>query len=208
MSEIAISQAGIRGLTLSNYFQSGATNDYANTNYIYSTNKTVVFSMSNDMTIAEANTWLSTHNVEFYYPLAESELIDLQYDVDLTLYEGTNNISNSEDMDMEIKYIQNNKVTINNIGNTYSSPILDIKGTGTIGVYLNSSQIFSIDLSEENEIIIDTDKLEAYNPITHQLMNRKVIGDYEDFRLLVGENNVRFSGDFESATITNYTRWL
>lgn len=39
-----------------------------------------------------------------YYVLATPRLIDLNYDVNLSLYEGTNNISNSEDMDMEITY--------------------------------------------------------------------------------------------------------
>lgn len=57
-------------------------------------------------TIADWKNWLTTHNTEVYYPLASSQLIDLNYTVDLTLFEGVNNISNSEDMDMEIKYIK------------------------------------------------------------------------------------------------------
>ncbi len=122
-------------------------------------------------------------------------------------------LANEEPIELESELMTESEsnileATINNIGNIIASPILDISGEGTIGVYLNGSQIFSIDLSDENEIEIDTEKLEAYNPSNHQLKNRKVVGDYENFRLLVGENTIGFSGDFESATITNYTRWL
>lgn len=41
-----------------------------------------------------------------YYVLDTPQLIDLNYTADLTLYEGNNTITNSEDMDMEIKYIK------------------------------------------------------------------------------------------------------
>ena len=41
-----------------------------------------------------------------YYVLDTPSLIDLNYNVDLTLYEGTNTITNSENMDMEITYIK------------------------------------------------------------------------------------------------------
>lgn len=62
-----------------------------------------------DDSITNANdfkTWLNTHNIDVYYVLATPELIDLNYNVDLTLYEGTNTITNSENMDMEITYIK------------------------------------------------------------------------------------------------------
>ena len=92
---------------LSNYFIYKEGNDdiqhirYGGTNngyYWLYVNKTIVNSK------ADFQTWLSTHNTDVYYSLATPQLIDLQYDVDLTLYEGTNNISNSENMDMEITY--------------------------------------------------------------------------------------------------------
>lgn len=41
-----------------------------------------------------------------YYVLDTPQLIDLNYTADLTLYEGNNTITNSENMDMEIKYIK------------------------------------------------------------------------------------------------------
>ena len=57
-------------------------------------------------TLADANAWLLEHNTTIYYKLKESAftLIDLNYNVDLTLYSGINNITNSDDMDMAIKY--------------------------------------------------------------------------------------------------------
>lgn len=55
-------------------------------------------------TLEQANEWLLTHNLELYYPLAQEDLIDLHYTIDLKLFIGENNISNSEDMMMTLKY--------------------------------------------------------------------------------------------------------
>ena len=60
----------------------------------------------NTSTLESFLNFLNTTNASIYYPLATSQLIDLNYTVDLTLFEGVNNISNSEDMDMDIKYIK------------------------------------------------------------------------------------------------------
>lgn len=98
--------------------------------------------------------------------------------------------------------------TVINQGNIYSKPILEISGTDTISVLLNSNQIFSIDLSDNNDIVIDTDKLEAYDPNTSALLNRNVIGDYDDFRLVSGTNTIEITGTITSANITYYSRWL
>ena len=57
--------------------------------------------LASDLTTFKA--WLSTHNTDVYYPLATPTEIDLGT-VDMELYEGTNNITNSEDMDMVLKY--------------------------------------------------------------------------------------------------------
>lgn len=66
---------------------------------------TFVFILTDQTITTEqsANTWLSTHNVELYYPLATPTEIDLG-NIDMELYEGTNNITNSEDMDMLLEY--------------------------------------------------------------------------------------------------------
>ena len=53
--------------------------------------------------VSDFQTWLSTHNTDVYYVLSTPTEIDLGT-VDMELYEGTNNITNSEDMDMVLKY--------------------------------------------------------------------------------------------------------
>lgn len=98
--------------------------------------------------------------------------------------------------------------TVKNKGNIYSKPIISITGSGNISVSLNSNQIFSIDLSEEDDIVIDIEKLEAYDPDDYSLLNRKVTGDYDDFKLNVGDNTVTLSGTITDASISNYSRWL
>ena len=104
--------------------------------------------------------------------------------------------------------LSSGNTTVKNKGNIYSKPILYIKGSGTIDVSLNSNQIFSIDLSDNDEIIIDTENLEAYDPDTNELLNRYVIGDYDDFNLISGNNTVSLTGTIITANITKYSRWL
>ena len=97
---------------------------------------------------------------------------------------------------------------VENKGNIYSKPIINIEGSGTISVSLNGNQIFSIDMSDNSEITIDTSKLEAYDPNTSVLLNRIVTGDYDDFRLESGNNTISLSGTITSANITYVSRWL
>ncbi len=101
------------------------------------------------------------------------------------------------------------ETTVINEGNIYSKPVLNITGSGEIEVTLNGEQIFNIDLgSEEAEITIDTNQMEAYNPNNTELMNRQVTGDYSLFKLQAGNNTILLSGSVTSANISNYTRWL
>lgn len=98
--------------------------------------------------------------------------------------------------------------TVVNEGNIYAKPRLEISGSGTIDVSLDGNQIFSIDLSESNDIVIDTSILEAFDPNDGSLMNRQVIGNYETFKINSGSNTIGLSGTITSASISNYTRWL
>ena len=97
---------------------------------------------------------------------------------------------------------------VENKGNIYSKPTINIEGSGTISVSLNGNQIFSIDMSNNSEITIDTSKLEAYDPNTSVLLNRIVTGDYDDFKLESGNNTISLSGTITSANITYVSRWL
>ena len=98
--------------------------------------------------------------------------------------------------------------TITNGGNIYSKPILSISGSGTVTVSLGGNQIFSIDMSEISTIAIDTTLMEAYDPNTGTLLNRKVTGDYSQFYLSKGNNTINIGGTITGATIQNVTRWL
>ena len=99
-------------------------------------------------------------------------------------------------------------LVVDNEGNIYARPTLDIEGTGMVNVYLEGNQMFQVDLSENNEIVIDTNEMEAYDPSTQALMNRQVTGNYDNFKIVAGNNNLKFSGDLTKATVTNYERWL
>lgn len=98
--------------------------------------------------------------------------------------------------------------TIINEGNIYAKPILTIEGSGDISISLNGNQIFSIDMSNNSAIVIDIENMEAYDPTTANLLNRKVTGNYENFKIESGNNTLSISGTITSASITNYTRWL
>lgn len=99
-----------------------------------------------------------------------------------------------------------NNITIRNVGNIYSKPILTIQGSGDIGIYLNGTQIFSIALGTMTNIIIDTNNMEAY--LGGVLLNRLVTGDYDNFKLNVGKNVITWSGTVSSIEIKNFSRWI
>lgn len=105
------------------------------------------------------------------------------------------------------KSISNQDTTITNEGNIFSQPIITLDGTGTISIYIDNHQVFSVELDNE-ECVIDTERMETYNPRAGQLMNRKTTGDFGSLMLGTGEHQIRASGYLASATISNYTRWL
>ena len=99
-------------------------------------------------------------------------------------------------------------ISVRNTGNIYSKPKLTITGTNTITVYLNNTQIFSIDLSAASEtIIIDAAEMNAVDTEGNYL-NRQVTGDYENLRLNMGVNDLRVTGDYSTITLENYSRWI
>jgi predicted phage tail component-like protein len=99
-------------------------------------------------------------------------------------------------------------ISVRNAGNIYSRPKLTIKGSNTITVYVDNTQIFSIELSAAGEtIIIDAAEMNATDPEGNYL-NRQVTGDYDNFKFLTGANNLRVTGTFTSFTVENYSRWI
>lgn len=97
-------------------------------------------------------------------------------------------------------------ITVRNNGNYVSKPIIHIKGSGTINLSLNGVQLFRIDMSASNSIIIDTERLEAYNDDV--LMNRYVVGDYDKFVLKVGPNSVSWDGQLTYIAFEKQSRWI
>lgn len=100
-------------------------------------------------------------------------------------------------------------LTVENLGNTFAKPKITITGSGTVSLYLNSTQIFTINMgTPEIEIIIDIEAMNAFDE-SGSLMNRSVTGNYESFVLPKGENTISWSGGTVSGvTVENYSRWL
>lgn len=99
-------------------------------------------------------------------------------------------------------------ITVRNMGNIYSRPKLTITGSNTITVYIANTQIFSIDLSAAGEtIIIDAAGMNATD-INGNYLNRQVTGDYNNFMLDVGLNELRVTGAVESVVLNKYNRWI
>lgn len=111
-----------------------------------------------------------------------------------------------EDNSKTFNITNQTSIQISNSGNIYSKPVLTITGTGNIGIYLNGVQIFAIALGSLNQIIIDTNNMNAYLGST--LLNRIVVGDYNNFKLNIGSNQITWSGDISQIQIDNYSRWI
>lgn len=98
--------------------------------------------------------------------------------------------------------------TITNAGNIYSKPRLTIYGSGDITINLNGIQLFQVALGDTEYITIDTAAMEAYKDSPGNLQNRLVTGDYDNFALNPGENQITFSGLVTKCVVENYSRWL
>lgn len=167
--------------------------------------------------------WLSAHPTTVYYVLAtptneeitDQDLIDAletMYE-QAHAYKGRTHITATADDDkapaiIESEVQRSSDGNITNNGNIVSKPTLTIYGSGNIGVSLNGYQILEITLGDEEYITIDTAAMEAYKDTPDNLKNRLVTGDYENFALQVGENQITFSGNVTKCIVENYSRWL
>lgn len=101
---------------------------------------------------------------------------------------------------------RNTDFEITNSGNYPSKPILSIIGSGIGNIYLNSELLFKIDLSDFGYLTIDTFNMEASKDAV--LKNRSVTGNYENFSLNPGVNQITCDGNISDITISNYSRFL
>lgn len=95
---------------------------------------------------------------------------------------------------------------VRNNGNVEARPILSISGKDKIQVYLNDIKIFEINIGNEQKIVIDTIKMNAYKDGV--LKNRLVQGDYDDLILKPGMNVIKTVGTVDLIEIEKYSRWL
>ena len=97
-----------------------------------------------------------------------------------------------------------------NDGNIYSKPVIAIEGSGTVALSLNGNAVFTIDMTSDTKITIDTEKCEAYSTTTPStLLNRKVTGNYDKFRLKQGKNTIAWtSGTITKITTERTSRWI
>lgn len=100
----AISESG-RIIILSNYFRYLSSGNAIGGAFT-SAGRLYLYPNENITILQDFTTWLSTHNTEVYYVLETPELIDLQTTVDIKLFKGINNIINSEDANMKIRYVE------------------------------------------------------------------------------------------------------
>lgn len=101
-------------------------------------------------------------------------------------------------------------INIRNVGNIYSKPILTITGSGTINLYLNSIQVFTLSLgSTSTTMAIDINNMNAYDPSTNDFLNRQVVGNYDNFKFVIGKNTISWSGGtITQIQIQNFSRWI
>lgn len=170
-------------------------------------NQTITY----DSAISDTNT--------IYYQLetsTETEITDTNLISQLealyaaNTYLSETNIITSGDL-QPIIYVQtysleNPVMSITNSGNINSKPIMTIYGQGNINLYLNGEQVFTIALGDNGYITIDIANMEASQDGV--LMNRLVTGNYNDFALIPGENEITFTGTLQAMTIENYSRWV
>ena len=174
-------------------------------------------------TIADFQTWLSTHPTTVYYALAEpvdeeitNETLISQLEAlynQAHAYKGRTHVaaiaqSGNAPHIIEAEVQRSSDGNITNNGNIVSKPTLTIYGSGNIGVSLNGYQIFEITLGDEEYITIDTAAMEAYKDTLDNLKNRLVNGDYSKFALRPGSNMIEFSGTVSKCVISKYSRWL
>ena len=178
--------------------------------------------LNSTTTLEQYIDFLQNNGVTIYYKLAtpeeiqiEDETLIAQLEEMLNAYSYENNteiIQTNADLPANLEVstlkIGTNELVVTNAGTIYSKPIITIEGTGRVSVYVENEQKFEVNLADINKIEIDTNKMEAINPDTNILANRKVRGDYSKFKLEPGDNNVSFGGIPTKVTITNYTRWL
>lgn len=168
--------------------------------------------------------WLANNNMTVYYqmsPATETKITNPTTIATLEAmknnahaYKGVTFVSSlpggvsSLQLISSVEVIKSSDGVVTNAGNFISKPKLTVYGSGDIGISINGVQVFQIALGDEDYITIDTAAMEAYQDSTENLKNRLVTGDYDNFYLNPGDNQITFSGVVTQCIVENYSRWL
>ena len=109
-------------------------------------------------------------------------------------------------LDLLLKDDEPQDLVIRNNGNIVAKPKMTIYGAGTMNVKLNGTQVFVIELGNEENITIDVAGMNAYTDGI--LKNRLVTGDYDEFILNVGKNTINITGEVKKVDFVDFSRWI
>jgi phage-related protein len=156
-------------------------------------------------TVDKWKSWLMDNNTEIIYELRNPKVTETAYMYDeFEMLDGTVTVSNSENANMTVRYLDG-AVVVNNEGNYPSKPIIEIEGKGTVNVAINGNTLFSYTFPNgENTVVIDSQKQDAY--LGAVLKNRNMVGEFP--MLEVGENTITCEGSVSSIKISSKSRWM
>lgn len=101
-----------------------------------------------------------------------------------------------------------NSLIVRNNGNIYSRPTIGIYGSGDVMLSINGNEILQIAFGNTpRAITIDAEQMNAYGE-DNTLLNRLVIGNYDNIKLNIGSNEIGITGNVSYFMIRNYSRWI
>jgi predicted phage tail component-like protein len=99
--------------------------------------------------------------------------------------------------------VSGQSITVKNNGNIYSRPDITVIGSGEVDLSLNGSQILSLELADNQAVIIDSENMNAYGA---QSAIREVVANIEPKQAGSGDpspDNIREISGFTEANIVN-----
>lgn len=109
----------------------------------------------------------------------------------------------------DLKVIAGNyaSIPVINRGNAESAPVFSLVGVKGGNLRVNDGEIISITPNDATDIVIDSNKMQAYSGDT--LKNRICTGNYANLRMKPGKNTVYCSAEsMDSISISDYSRWI
>lgn len=122
-------------------------------------------------------------------------------------YKNTILTVNNADLTFEEYETENtiNNYSVDNVGNYFSKPVMEIKGSGTFELAVNGNNLFRYTFPDgENTVVIDSQKQDAY--LGENLKNRNMSGEFPTFE--VGTNEITWDGSITKLSISSKSRWI